>query len=487
MFNPDNIRDLQYSTEKQIIDRKSARVSPRDFSTPVVAMANADGGYLVIGIEDDGTITGIDAYEKNLNELLRVPYDYCLPSVIVENTTIDVTDKNGNRNHILRMHVIPSTQVVANQADEVFLRVGDKSKKLNFDQRLQLVYSKGVKSFEDEPVAGASIDDIDLEFVNNYLQKINYTKGNAEFFLRHNNDFITELNGEDNISSAAILLFGKNPQRFFPRARIRFLRYEGRRAEVGERMNVIKDIKITGKILDQVQGTIEYIKTQIRDYTKLGQGAVFNTVPEYPEFCWTELIVNAAAHRDYSIKGTDIQIKMFDDHFVVESPGILPGLVRVNNIREFHFSRNPKIVELLSEYDYVKEFGEGVDRVFNEMNEAGLPEPVYRQTGFMLYAELRNKNWGRENVAWRETLQDTPQVTPQDTPQAVTEEDEKEKKIIAFCKTPRTRAEIMDFLELTDRKNFRERYLNPLLNKGKIFMTMPDKPSSPKQKYYSKE
>ena len=64
MFNPDNIRDLQYSTEKQIIDRKSARIAARDFSTPVVAMANADGGYLAIGIEDDGTITGIDAYEK---------------------------------------------------------------------------------------------------------------------------------------------------------------------------------------------------------------------------------------------------------------------------------------------------------------------------------------------------------------------------------------------------------------------------------------
>lgn len=73
MFDPDNIHDLQFSTEKQIIDRKSARISPRDFSTPIVAMANADGGYLAIGIEDDGTITGIDQHEKNLNELLRVP------------------------------------------------------------------------------------------------------------------------------------------------------------------------------------------------------------------------------------------------------------------------------------------------------------------------------------------------------------------------------------------------------------------------------
>ena len=251
MFNPDDIIDLQYSTEKQIIDRKSAKINPRDFSTPVVAMANADGGYLVIGIEDDGTITGIDGYEKNLNELLRVPFDYCVPSVAVENKTFDVIDRDGKPNHVLRMHVFPSTLVIANQADEVFLRVGDKSKKMNFEQRLQLVYAKGVKYFEDQPVTGATISDIDLEFVNQYIEKIGYTKGNAEFYLRHNNDFMITVDGlngpEDRISTAAILLFGTNPQRFFPRARVRFVRYEGKTAEVGDRMNVVKDKKFTGR------------------------------------------------------------------------------------------------------------------------------------------------------------------------------------------------------------------------------------------------
>ena len=144
-FNPDSIDDLRHSSEKQIMDRKAAKIAPRDLSTAVVAMANADGGYLAIGIEDDGTITGIDDFEKNLNELLRVPLDFCAPSVEVENAMIDVIDHKGKANHILRMRVLPSAQVVANQADEVFLRVGDKNKKLNFEQRLQLVYARGVK------------------------------------------------------------------------------------------------------------------------------------------------------------------------------------------------------------------------------------------------------------------------------------------------------------------------------------------------------
>lgn len=81
---------------------------------------------------------------------------------------------------------------------------------------------------------------------------------------------------------------------------------------------------------------------------------------------------------------------MFDDHITVESPGTLPGIVRLSNIRTVHFSRNPKIARFLQEYDYVKEFGEGVDRMFKEMADAGLPAPKYSDNAFMLNATIRN-------------------------------------------------------------------------------------------------
>ena len=83
------------------------------------------------------------------------------------------------------MHVYPSPQVHANQADEVYLRVGDKSKKLNFDQRLQLLYSKGARFFEDTPVPNATIDDIDLDFVATYTKKIGYGRSPLNY-LRGN-------------------------------------------------------------------------------------------------------------------------------------------------------------------------------------------------------------------------------------------------------------------------------------------------------------
>lgn len=102
------------------------------------------------------------------------------------------------------------------------------------------------------------------------------------------------------------------------------------------------------------------------------------------------IIINAATHCEYSIKGTDIQVKMFDDRIVVESPGNLPGIVRLNNMRQVHFSRNPKIAAFLHEYDYVQEFGEGVDRMYKEMDKAGLPAPEYKDVAFMLHATIQN-------------------------------------------------------------------------------------------------
>lgn len=179
MFDPNSIDDLRFSTEKQMMDRKSARIRPVDLAVSIVAMANADGGWLVIGIEDDGTITGIDDYEKQINEIVRVPFDFCIPSVKADLKTIEVTDKDNRPNHVLLMYIFPNEQVVANQADEVYLRVGDKSKKLNFEQRLQLVYAKGVRRFEDQTVAGATIEDIDLDYVLHYCKKIGYTRGGA--------------------------------------------------------------------------------------------------------------------------------------------------------------------------------------------------------------------------------------------------------------------------------------------------------------------
>lgn len=378
------IEEILKFDEMQIFDRKSINIAPRDLAKSLVAFANADGGMIAIGISDaNKRIEGIDYEVSKLNELLRVPFDFCCPTIPVTMEKVACVDYKGRENHVLLMHIEPSAAVHTNQADEVFLRIGDKSKLLKFDERLQLTYDKGERYFEDKAVPDADIDDIDISLVRDYIDKIGYTK-TPEEYLEQNKGFIKCKDGIKQISVAAILLFGKNPQKFFPRARIRFIKYDGVEEKFGTEMNVIKDVIFEGTVLKIINDAVGFLDTQIKEKTYLGKEGTFVTDEEYPKFVRQELIVNAVTHRAYNITGTDIQIKMFDDRIVVESPGKLPGLVKPENIRTTHFSRNPKIAEYLKAYRFVREYGEGVNRMCNELEEKGMKMPEYRMNAFML-------------------------------------------------------------------------------------------------------
>ena len=379
------IQEILTRKEDQTFDCKSIQIEPKSLAIPLVAFANADGGVIVIGVSDKTrTIEGINQHTGKLNELLRVPFDFCNPSISVRCSYIPCTDQKGNDNRVLLMEVPASSSLHTNQADEAFMRVGDKSRKLTFDERVQLMYDKGERSYEDTTVYGATIDDIDLDAVAEYASMSGYGKSSLEY-LKENNNYVTiNNNSADNISAACILLFGKNPQKFFPRARTRFIRYDGIDEQVGADMNVIKDITFEGTILNQIKKTIDYLETQVAEHTFLGQHGQFVTMRDYPKFVIQEMTVNACCHRAYNIKGTEIQIKMFDDRLVFESPGKLPGMVRPSNIRNTHFSRNPKIAAFLKTYHYVKEFGEGIDRIFREQESNGAKAPTFRTDDFIL-------------------------------------------------------------------------------------------------------
>ena len=189
------IEELLQNEERQTFDRKSILIDPNALAIPLVAFENADGGKIVIGISDKNRrIEGVDYEIERVNELLRVPFDFCEPTVKVDIERVPCIDYKGRENHVIVMHIEPSPQVHANQSDEVYLRVGDKSKLLRFEERLQLTYDKGERYFEDKLVPDATIDDLDMEQVKEYVKKIGYSKTPIEY-LKQNNGFAIEKMG----------------------------------------------------------------------------------------------------------------------------------------------------------------------------------------------------------------------------------------------------------------------------------------------------
>ena len=445
------IEQLISLEEGQTFDRKSSRIALSDLAVVLTAMANADGGIVAVGISDKmRSVEGVDNDLHKLNELLRVPVDYCQPSVPVRTELVPCVDKDNKPNHILVFHIEASAVLHATQADEVYVRIGDKSKKLSFQDRTQLMYDKGMRYYEDMPVANATINDLDLSFVHEYCQRIGYTKS-AEEYLRENKGFVTRQDGQDRVSVVAMLLFGKRPQDFLPCARVRYIRYDGTEEKVGAQMNVIKDVMFEGNILQVTQKAIAYLDTQVKERTFLGHDGLFKTIQEYPPFVRQELIVNAVTHRDYSITGTDIQVKLFDDRLVVESPGKLPGAVTVDNIRHTHFSRNPKIAAFMRDYEYVREFGEGVDRMYRELANVSDRPISYEQSFFMLRSTAyRNAEVDKDDRIGAE--RNNAIVLPQDIPPQLTDRQRKVLSMISMDPTLSSRR----LSELISQENSQE-------------------------------
>ena len=376
---PEKIRSIDFlckEKENQYFDRKSAKIKPLDILKHIVGFANAGGGFLVVGIEDNGTVTGFNYREANaIDEFKTVAFVKLTDTpVITESLEIEVNIQ-GSTDKVLVLSVQPSfNRVIKSYDGSVYLRFGETTQKLNHEQITQLQYDKGETFFEDEVIQQSSIDDIDFSLVENYKALMEITEQSAEEIL-----IARSFINEGHITNAGILLFGNNPTKFLPQARLRFIRYEGTSAQVGRELNIVKEKTFDGAIPLIIKEAKDFINSQLREFQYLDADGKFKMMPEYPEFAWFEGIVNALTHRNYSIRGDYIRVIMFDDRLEILSPGCLPNVVTLENIRNRRYSRNPRIARILSEFGWVKEMNEGVKRIYSEMEKAFLKDPVYSE------------------------------------------------------------------------------------------------------------
>lgn len=360
--------------EDKSFDRKSARKEPKEILRHLIGFANAEGGVLVIGIEDDGKITGFD-YQKahSPDEFIHALYNLQKIPLLITHQLLNVTNNKGKPDHILVFDVSASNgRVISSHDDRVFLRSKDETLELTFAQRLQLEYEKGQRVFEDQPIERADFEDLDIALLEEYRLKLQ-TDRTIEDILQAR-DLMTK---DGKLTSACILLFGKNPTRYFPNARLRFLRYEGKAPLTGKSFNVVKELMLEEPIPRLIESTKSILKNQLREFQRLDENGKFVRIDEYPKFAWLEGVVNAITHRSYSNQGDCIRISMFDDRLEIFSPGGLPRPVTLENMYYTRFSRNPKIARVLYEFGWVKELNEGVNRMVEEMQAYQLNKPSY--------------------------------------------------------------------------------------------------------------
>jgi ATP-dependent DNA helicase RecG len=365
---------LLSADEDQWFDRKSARVRARALADVLIGFANADGGTVVVGLSE-GRVEGTDHLGGRRNELLQASVDFCVPPVRAPADLVPCVTSDGGAEQLLVFDVSPSDGVVhANTKDEVFLRVGDETRRLTFAQRQELAFDRGHESYEVRPLRQTSIADTDPELIASYTKRVGGSESNRVMQARG-------LVADGRLTVAGGLLFARHPQTWLPEAFVRVLRYQGRERGSGARQLLSSDDRFEGPIPEAIVAARDRIAEMQPARHALASSGRFEDVPLVPRDAWLEGLVNAVIHRSYSLAGDHIRVEIFDDRIEISSPGRFPGIVNLSDpLHAPRFARNPRIARVCADLDFGQERGEGIRRIYEEMQLAGLQEPIYRQT-----------------------------------------------------------------------------------------------------------
>lgn len=395
----DLLRNLR---EDRRIERKPTAYPPRAIGDYVCMWANTppEGGLLIIGMEDDGAFTGCSSLgESHINKVEAAGSVFC-PAARLESKRVPVLrTKDGCEDFILLFRVqYREGSVTETSNGDSFIRVADRKQTIAEDHKRELQNDRGQISFESEPSRLTFPGDFDLDLIRHFcanVERIDRLNG------EHPPEEILELkrlgrrkNGAFFPSVACELLFARDPVLHFPGSMIRFLRFEGETERSGERWNTIKDIMIEGPIPKMLEKAESVIKSQLREFSRLGHDNKFYTAKEYPDTAWYEAIVNAVCHRSYGLRNMTTFVKLFEDRLEIESPGGFPPRVTPENIYLISNPRNRHLAQGLYYFDFVKLANEGTRRMRDSMKEADLPLPEFRQTeieyGHSVKVILRN-------------------------------------------------------------------------------------------------
>jgi ATP-dependent DNA helicase RecG len=409
-------RDWATQPEGQFFERKSAwdrsgssarwrkaTAIAADVADTLSAMANADGGELVVGIEDDGEVTGVDQPSDRLAVITDAARSRCIPPVAYRWREVE----DGG---LLLLHftVDWSPEVHDLTDGRTLLRIRDQNMPFSQSEVAALKATKAQGLVERQYPPGATMGDIDLDLVDSLRERLRAGPSAEDVLASYG---LLERRGKRFIPNlACLLLFGRDPSRWHPRCDIDFVRFEGVDRGTGAGLNVVGRERIGGPLAVLVDKTVAAVQPHVKARQRL-HDLFFGETLEYPTFAWQEAVVNAVAHRDYGISGTAVDIHKYDDRLEVISPGAPPNPVTVEELRAahpVHAARNPLIVRVLTDLGHMRELGEGIPRMFDEMERAGCNPPQIDLDGSSrLHVTLRNEVvFDSETVAWLERFGD---------------------------------------------------------------------------------
>ena len=432
MINPDLIKEGQ-GPRVAFLETPDSNV----IAETLVAFANTEGGIIVVGLKADGNaadekpdveamqvamqeadnlynpVVVVDKWEEiqlNLNgKAEETPDDDSTKADKEEpdDTEADATDEDETASDkadeaavnesekvvtVYAVRVPRSIELHALADGRVLIRSGEKNRPLGGQEILRLASAKSTGDFETEIVPGFSKDDFNRDMIDEYLAKrAERTKrpfnGKVDDLLQE----IGAITADGKPTVAGVLLFSEYPQQWLPQSSVVFVKFVGKtpRGESGLAGYTRRE-ELTGSLPRLIEASWNLIWSEMA-VSAVVKGLEREERTEYPQFAVREAIVNAICHRDYRLRGRRIELRMYSDRLEVISPGGLPGFITVENIKDEHFSRNPRLVNGLFQWGYIEELGLGIDRMIEVMEQAGHQSPGFDARPYSFAVTLQNE------------------------------------------------------------------------------------------------
>ncbi|MCP4398730.1 MAG: hypothetical protein GY801_15705 [bacterium] len=361
----------------------------------IVAFANSEGGVLYLGVDDCGNICGLDDADATFQALTNICRDRCIPAVspVMTQQTID-----GKEIIVLTVaSELNRFKPYRTAGGRFYIRSGKDKKDATGRELMRIAQSAGELHYDESPVIGAGLQELSMpDFEKYHVRQFGMSldehleqSGLELSVLLRNVKLMHSLDNETMLTVAGLLVFGKDPQRFLPQSRVSAVAFAG----VDEDADILDRREMTGRLPAIIEEVRVFFDRNLRHPAR-EHGFYREDILLYDRKALGEAVVNAIAHRDYSLSGSQIRIFVFEDRIEVRSPGRLPNSVTVDNIKlGVHAERNRTISTLLTQSGYMSAIGTGIPRLIIRLSRTvSGREPEFELVG----EELRVRIWSRQ-------------------------------------------------------------------------------------------
>ena len=457
--------------ETPTLEIKSAEKGcPKHLYDSLSSFSNQDdGGVIVFGVDEEQDFKEVGVYDPQ--DIQKKINEQCLQMEPVVRPLLTVAEKNGL---FFVAAEIPGADITERpvfyqgrgRVKGSFVRVGDSDEPMTEYE----VYSYEAyrKKYQDDirVIERATFAALNQESILNYIELLKIGKPKLAAIPDDEIYELMSIKRNDQITLSTVMNFSPYPQAYFPQLCIVATVVPGKEmGEIGEQgERFLDNQRIEGNIQEMLDGAMQFVNRNMHTKTIIDPNTgKREDRTDYPITALRESILNALVHRDYSVhtEGMPIQITMYEDRIEIRNPGGLYGRIKIDQLGKVQpDTRNPIIATELEVLKVTENRYSGIPTIRRAMHEYGLPQPEFLEERGSFIVKLEN------------TL-------------SIQNEISKNNELILFCKIPRTRNEICEFLGLRSVTYAIQTHVMPLVEQGLIKLSIPDKPKSPKQLFYS--